>query len=194
MAVSKYQSLDKIRALHQEGQKIFGENYVQELLEKKSQLSQLKILDSDFHFIGRLQSNKIKILLPHVSTIHSVDSLKLLEGIHAQARELRKKTKIYIQVNLDEEPTKGGFLVDFLPELSDRISAFTSIECLGLMAIPDPAKDVERAFQKIAELSRQYRTYFGAGLSIGMSSDYELAIQYGATSVRIGSALFGSRN
>ena len=193
VAVSKFQPLEKIISLHEEGQKIFGENYVQELIEKKEKLNELGISDISFHFIGGLQRNKVKLLLPHVETIHSVDSFRLLEEINEQASKLGKKIKIYLQLNLDREDSKGGFVEEELLELSQNVVGYSFIQSLGFMAIPDPEKNTEIAFQSIQSLSKKYEVRVGPGLSIGMSQDFELAIQYGATSVRIGSALFGAR-
>ena len=193
VAVSKFQSIDKMLDLYRQGQKTFGENYVQELIEKKEKLSAQNIYDLDFHFIGHLQSNKVKLLLPHVNTIHSVDSIRLLNEIEKRANELNKKIKIYMQVNLDLEESKGGFQVDELSNLSQKVAELKNVTCLGLMAIPNPDGRSDEAFQRMKDLSLLYREKLGSGLSMGMSQDYEVAILHGATSLRIGSAIFGAR-
>jgi hypothetical protein len=192
IAVSKFQSDETIKVAYQEGQRIFGENYVQELLEKSSRLLP-ELSEIEFHFIGRLQTNKVKSLLPHVTTIHSVDSLRLLQEIEKRAVALKKKIRVFFQVNIDHEETKGGFLEEDLIELSNLVPEMKWIVPAGLMAIPDPDRDPARAFEKMAMLSGRFGKTLGPGLSMGMSSDFELAISHGATHIRIGSALFGER-
>ena len=193
IAVSKFQSIDKILELYRQGQRVFGENYVQELLSKHQALSGLNIHDIEFHFIGKLQSNKVKQLLPVVKTIHSVDSLKLVDEIEKRALELVVKPEVYFQINIDDEETKGGFRVSDLEELSIRVRACRNLIPCGLMAIPDPGQSPENAFSKMRNLSLKYGSDLGQGLSIGMSGDFELAITFGATAIRIGTALFGPR-
>ncbi len=193
LAVSKFQSVEKILSLYQQGQRVFGENYVQELIEKRKAFDQMGLSDLKFHFIGHLQTNKVKLLLPHVDVIHSVDSLKLFSEIEKRARELQKKIGVYFQINIDQEASKGGFLPTELPSFAQTISESPWIERLGLMAIPDPEGSPSQSFQKMQELSKQWGEILGHGLSLGMSQDFEMAIGFGSTSVRVGSALFGPR-
>ena len=193
VAVSKFQSLESMLAVYEEGQKIFGENYVQELIDKKHKLVGLGLLDVQLHFIGHLQTNKVKLILPHVAVIHSIDSLKLLEKVNAEAKALNREIGCYFQVNIDEEETKGGFRLLELESLAKQMIQFTQIVPLGLMCIPDPQRNVAYAFRKLKEYSNEYRMELGSGLSMGMSDDFELAIECGATSLRIGSAIFGAR-
>jgi pyridoxal phosphate enzyme (YggS family) len=196
VAVSKTQPVGAILNLREQGQMIFGENYVQELLEKKAELDAQGVTDIDFHFIGHLQSNKAKSILPHVSTIHSVDSLRLYEEIAKRSELLKKKMAIYFQVNIDRETSKGGFKPEDLLDLHYQIKSKPNpwVIFKGLMTIPDPQFDPARAFKEMKKLSTQYGDILGAGLSMGMSKDFESAIAYGATSLRVGTALFGLRD
>ena len=196
VAVSKTQPVGAILNLRKQGQLIFGENYVQEMLEKKMELDAQGIYDIDFHFIGHLQSNKAKSILPHVSTIHSVDSIRLYEELVKRAEQIQKKISIYFQVNIDRETSKGGFSPQDLVDLHYQIKTKSNlwVKSIGLMTIPDPQFDSVRAFQEMQKLSAAYGDVLGSGLSMGMSKDYEIAIAYGATSLRIGTALFGTRD
>jgi len=196
VAVSKFQPFEKLRALYDQGQRIFGENYVQELIEKKKAFEQAGISDVDFHFIGRLQTNKVKLVLPFIQTIHSVDSFRLLDEIESRASVLRKSVRVYFQINIDQEASKSGFSEADLPGLARRLAdggAPAAIIPTGLMCIPDPEKDPRAAFLRMQTLSRQWKDALGAGLSMGMSEDFTLAIECGSTVVRVGSALFGAR-
>jgi pyridoxal phosphate enzyme (YggS family) len=192
VAVSKFQDDSKIEALYREGQRIFGENYVQELVAKWERLRP-SLPDIEFHFIGRLQRNKVKALIPAVRVIHSIDSLALLLEVDRRAREAGKRIGVYFQINIDSEPQKGGFVPEALPDLSDAVPGLSAIEPLGLMCIPDPERDPTEAFRRMKALSLRHGVVLGAGLSMGMSGDYELAVREGSTCVRIGSLLFGAR-
>lgn len=194
VAVSKTKSVDEILAVYRQGQKIFGENYVQELISKSEEIRKRGIADLQFHFIGHLQRNKVKQLLPHVSLIHSVDSHRLLEEIEKQARAISWPGGVMIQVNVDAEETKGGFEPEDLPALASWVERTKPQVLLqGLMCIPDPNKDTIAAFAKLRQLRDQYAVQLGGGLSMGMSSDFLRAIEHGSTFVRIGSAIFGGR-
>lgn len=193
MAVSKTHPTEKILALYREGQKIFGENYVPELIEKKKLFDQQRQTDINLHFIGHLQTNKVKMLLPFIDTIHSVDSSRLLVEIEKRARELNKKIHVYFQINIDDEDTKGGFQVGDLSELENELSVCQFIVPEGLMCIPDPDLDVRGSFQRMKELSLKHGKVLGFGLSMGMSNDFNVAIECGSTMIRVGSKLFGER-
>lgn len=194
LAVSKKQSLEKMLQVYQQGQRIFGENYVQELVEKKQLMLNGGADQAEFHFIGHLQTNKVKLLIEHVSVIHSVHSTKLLREIAKRAAQIEKKIQCYFEVNIDAEESKSGFLVGELDELSKSDALKSNwIEVMGLMGIPAPDRNPRDSYARLSELSRQYQKTLGAGLSMGMSNDFEVAIEYGATIVRVGSALFGSR-
>jgi pyridoxal phosphate enzyme (YggS family) len=193
LAVSKLQPNEKIEEAYHAGQKDFGENYVQELIEKEIYFRKHLQLDLHFHFIGHLQTNKVKALLPHVSAIHSVDSLKLLQEIEKRAAELKKKISVYFQVNIDEETSKGGVNPRELPQFAEAAAQCRWLKPAGLMCIPDPTKNSGDAFLQMKKLSEKYSSQLGAGLSMGMSHDFEAAIRYGSTVVRIGTAIFGER-
>ncbi|MBU6152896.1 MAG: YggS family pyridoxal phosphate-dependent enzyme [Bdellovibrionales bacterium] len=193
MAVSKFQSLEKIQDLYRQGQRVFGENYVQELVTKKKALEDRGVRDLEFHFIGKLQTNKVKVLLPHVRAIHSVDSQRLIEEIERRAEAAILRPEIYLQVNIDSESSKGGISVGEMDSICRFLSNCRSLIPVGLMAIPDPQKDPESAFRRMSELSERFHEILGSGLSMGMSRDYPAAIRHGATIIRMGTALFGSR-
>jgi pyridoxal phosphate enzyme (YggS family) len=192
VAVSKQQGPEKIEALYRQGQRIFGENYVQELLGKWQALHE-QLPEIEFHFIGRLQTNKVKALIPAVSVIHSVDSVRLLREIDRRASEAGKTIGVYFQVNIDQEQSKGGFLPGELGAVREALGECRAIRALGLMCIPDPELNPVSAFRRMVELSREYGTDLGRGLSMGMSGDFETAIREGSTAVRVGSLLFGER-
>ncbi len=193
LAVSKFQPVEKMLALHGQGQCDFGENYVQELIAKAKEFRSRGITDVRFHFIGKLQTNKVKALLPEVAAIHSVDSLRLLQEIAKRAREAAVLPSVYFQVNIDREDSKSGFLEEDLSELCRAVRESGGVKPIGLMAIPDPGKNPAEAFRRMQELSTRYGSVLGTGLSMGMSGDYEEAIRHGATVIRIGTALFGER-
>jgi pyridoxal phosphate enzyme (YggS family) len=192
IAVSKTRTADEIEALYRMGHRDFGENYVQELLEKDRVLSSRGIGDIRWHFIGHLQSNKVKVLLPRVALIHSVDSI----GV---AREISKRAlrpmKILLEVNLDAEPSKSGFEPASLTEALKELSMLNNLAISGLMCIPSPNHEsVRTPFARLRELRDVNATLLGPGeLSMGMSADYPEALQEGSRWIRIGTALFGPR-
>ena len=145
IAVSKMQPSECIEKVYNHGQRDFGENYVQELLEKSKTLKE-KLPGIRFHFIGHLQTNKVKSLLAHVYAIHSVDSLKLLQEINKQAGIAQIQMKIYIQVNIDDEPSKGGFSIQELETVCKKISDCTHVIPSGLMCIPSPDREPKISF------------------------------------------------
>lgn len=190
LAVSKLQPIEKIRRLYQEGQKDFGENYVQEALEKIEQLKDLKIV---WHLIGPLQTNKIKYLQNHFEYIHSVDSLKVAQLISSHAQKINYIQKIFLQVNLAQETTKSGFSIeDFEKEVS-KIKTLPNIQIVGLMTMPPLQNQPEEnryLFQKLKVLGEKHSL---PELSMGTSHDYKIALEEGATWVRLGTILFGER-
>ncbi|NDG84087.1 MAG: YggS family pyridoxal phosphate-dependent enzyme, partial [Proteobacteria bacterium] len=193
IAVSKFQPLEKLLALYDEGQRDFGENYVQELCAKAEAFRDRGIRDVRFHFIGKLQRNKVKALLPEAAVIHSVDSIKLLREIEKRALEFALRPEVYFQINIDREATKSGFVEEDLPALREAVGELKCAVPAGLMAIPDPSRNPEEAFERMAQLSGEYGAVLGKGLSMGMSGDFERAIAHGSTVIRIGTALFGER-
>lgn len=202
VAVSKTKPVEDIRELYNLGQRDFGENYVQELLEKQPQLP----ADIRWHFIGHLQSNKVKYIAPFVHLIHGVDSLSLLKEINKQALKNNRVIDCLLQVHIASEETKFGLDEDELSSLLDMIAAnpgaFEHIRIRGLMGMAsfsDNEALIRREFAILKMLFNKYdqssipSTQFSI-LSMGMSSDYKIALEEGSTMVRIGSLLFGQRN
>ena len=190
IAVSKTFSLEHIMPLVEYGHKDFGENKVQEA-EKKWTVLKNTMNNLSLHMIGRLQSNKAKKAVEIFDFIHSLDNEKLAKELSKRQKEKKKSLGYFIQVNLGSEEQKGGLEINDLKNFNDYCSKELSLSVLGLMAIPPNDKNPEKHFKKISELNKQFNFEH---LSIGMSNDYLQAIKYGASHVRIGSAIFGSRN
>jgi pyridoxal phosphate enzyme, YggS family len=199
VAVSKIKPVSDILALYEAGQRIFGENYVQELADKETQLPK----DIQWHFIGHLQSNKVKYIAPFVSMIHGVDSLKLLQEINKQAAKNNRVIDCLLQVFIAQEETKFGLNETELDELLAQAAGLQNIRIAGLMGMAsntDNEAQIRREFAGLAALhARLKEKYFPhtddfKELSTGMSGDYKLALAEGSTLVRIGSLLFGARN
>jgi pyridoxal phosphate enzyme (YggS family) len=190
VAVSKFHPVSAIRAAYAAGQRDFAENYAQELAEKAAQLSDLP--DLRFRFIGALQRNKAKLLVPHASAVETVASEAAARALHERAVNLGKRLEIMIQVNVAGETQKGGVAPTELSALVAAVKGLGSLDLSGLMVIP-PADDLERAresYRTVRSLAEQHGLN---GLSMGMSDDLELAIEEGSTSVRVGTAIFGPR-
>ena len=195
LAVSKAQPADKLRMAYVAGQTMFGENYVQEAINKQAELHDCNI---NWHFIGPIQSNKTTLIAQHFSWVHSVDRIKIAQRLNAARPANMPPLNICIQINSSEEGSKSGLDIGLQGMLAREIAAMPRLKLRGLMAIPAPTKDIakQRAqFKIVAEAfkSLQQQGFELDTLSIGMSDDYVAAIQEGATIVRIGSALFGSR-
>ncbi len=198
LAVSKLQSLKKIKNLLTLGQFDFGENYVQEFKEKQSQISESKI---QWHLIGHLQKNKIKMLIGKCYLIHSVDSLKLAQEIHQRALIEGVRQKIFLQVNVAREASKEGFDPEVLQNHIQEIFALSQLEILGLMTMPPFVENPEENrvyFNYLQKLLTQLKSKNDlpsnfSELSMGTSQDYQVAIEEGATWIRLGSTLFGQR-
>lgn len=194
VAVSKLKPASDIEALYKLGQLDFGENYVQELVEKQAVLPS----NINWHFIGHLQSNKVKYIAPFVHLIHGVDSLKLLQEINKQALKNNRVIDCLLQVHIAKEETKFGMDA---PELSDALEAakhLPNVNIRGLMGMASFSDDqdvVASEFNYLHELftTHHFNVQPTAVLSMGMSADYALAIKSGSTMVRIGSLLFGAR-
>ena len=188
IAVSKTYGADAIAPLIEAGQRVFGENRVQEAQEKWPQLKATHP-DIALHLVGRLQSNKAEDAIALFDAIHSVDRPSLVAALAKAMARLGRRPQCFLQVNIGDEPQKGGCAVAELPGLIESARA-ADLPLSGLMAIP-PA-DVEPApyFALLAKLARRQGL---GGLSMGMSSDYETAVTIGATHIRIGTALFGER-
>jgi pyridoxal phosphate enzyme (YggS family) len=187
VAVSKKQPLEAIEALYRLGQRDFGENYAQELTEKASALSARGCSGLRWHMIGHVQSNKVKLLAPWVSCVQTVDSPKL-----ARALAALWKGPVFLEVNIDGEASKAGVSPADAPELAREVATVAGLELRGLMCVPS-ATDSRPAFARLRELGERCRAFTRGELSMGMSGDFELAIAEGATHVRVGTALFGSR-
>jgi pyridoxal phosphate enzyme (YggS family) len=202
VAVSKTKPVSDIKELYDLGHRDFGENYVQELVEKQL----LSPKDIRWHYIGHLQSNKVKYIAPFVHLIHGVDSLKLLLEIDKQARKNNRVIQCLLQVHIAQEETKFGFSDAELTEIMDDVhkaklsGELQNIEIVGLMGMASLTEDMElvrKEFKYLQLLYTQVSQLQGQNtiqtLSMGMSNDYQVAIEEGANMVRIGSLVFGSR-
>jgi len=200
LAVSKTRPASDLRAAHSAGQHAFGENYLQEALEKIDALSDLR--DLEWHFIGPIQSNKTRQIAQAFDWVHSVDRLKIARRLSEQRGESAPPLNICLQVNVNEETSKAGCLLADLPALARDIMDLPNIHLRGLMAIPDPDQpdtELRASFQALADALEQLRRDNPGDsrldtLSMGMSGDLDLAIEEGATWVRIGTAIFGARD
>ena len=190
VAVSKTFSLKHIKPLIDHGHSHFGENKVQEAEKKWAELKK-SVNNLKLHMIGRLQTNKAKKVVELFDYVHSLDSEKLANELSKREKEKGKKLNYFIQINLGSEEQKGGVEINNLEKFYDHCVNKLGLTVLGLMAIPPNDKNPEKYFKIISELSNKFNF---SHLSIGMSSDYLIAIKYKATFVRIGSAIFGSRN
>ncbi len=196
LAVSKTQAPESIIQAADCGQKAFGENYVQEALEK---ILALAAYDLDWHFIGPIQSNKTKIIATHFDWVHSIDRSKIARRLNEQRPSHLAPLKILLQVNLDSESSKAGIALADLEALAKEVSCLENLEFSGLMAIPAPGKDIETqraSFHLLAQARDKLQKQGFASckhLSMGMSSDKEAAIAEGSTIVRIGTDIFGPR-
>ena len=190
IAVSKTFPIEHIMPLIKYGHRHFGENKVQEA-EKKWQGLKNSISDLKLHMIGRLQSNKAKKAVEIFDYIHSLDSEKLAKELSKRQKEKGKNLNYFIQINLGSEEQKGGVELNDLKLFSEYCLKELNLSILGLMAIPPNDNNPEKYFKKISELNKQFSF---KQLSIGMSNDYLQAIKYGASHVRVGSAIFGSRS
>lgn len=191
VAVSKTKTPEDILALYEEGQRDFGENYVQELVDKQARLP----ADIRWHFIGHLQSNKIKYILPFVGLIHGVDSLRLLKEIDRLAAKAGKVADVLLQVHIAREETKFGFDSMELEEVIRAADTMKAVSIRGLMGMASNTEDtaaIRAEFRGLKALLDQWWPTGGI-LSMGMSSDYTIAVEEGSNMVRIGSLLFGKR-
>lgn len=201
IAVSKTKPVEDILELYEWGQRDFGENYVQELVHKYEQLPK----DIRWHFIGHLQRNKVKYLAPFVHLIHGVDSFKLLKEINKQGAKANRVIDVLLQVHIAQEETKFGLDEKELHEILNRNNeehGLKNVSIKGLMGMASFTENKEQVRSEFKNLKRLFYQYAQLQtfnpklqtLSMGMSADYELAIEEGSTMVRIGSLLFGERN
>lgn len=198
VAVSKFHPVEALQEAYQAGQRVFGESRAQELVAKQLVLPK----DIEWHFIGPLQSNKVKDIAPFISLIHSVDSLKLLNEIEKQAAKHERIIRVLLEIHVAEEETKHGMTPDECRALLDAdLSALTHIRIGGLMGMATFTDDMERVrseFRQLAALFRELKEKHPEladfkELSMGMSHDYQIAVEEGSTMVRIGTDIFGER-
>lgn len=200
VAVSKTKPIEDLMEAYQAGQRVFGENQVQELADKYEQLPK----DIEWHLIGHLQTNKVKYIAPFISLIHSVDSLKLLTEINKQAEKKNRIIDCLLQIYIADEETKYGLGFDEVIELleSQEFTQLKNIRIIGVMGIATNSENLTQIKEEFYELKTLFEglktAYFKnetsfKEISMGMSSDYQIAIEQGSTLVRIGSDIFGER-
>jgi PLP dependent protein len=201
VAVSKTKSEEEILEIYHAGHRLFGENKVQELLPKYEDLPK----DIEWHLIGHLQSNKVKYIAPFIGMIHSVDSLKLLKTINKEALKNKRTIKCLLQFHIAEEETKFGLDIEEAAEIlsSEEFKELKNIEICGVMGMATFTDDLEKVRREFKNLKSVFgllkKTFFAdqsnfSEISMGMSDDYKVAIKEGSTIIRVGSAIFGSRN
>ncbi len=188
VAVSKGHPAAAIREAHAAGQRHFGENYVQEWRDKAEALADLG--DLAWHFVGSLQTNKVKYLVGRVALVHAVDRLDLAREISRRSVQAGAVTRVLVEVNVAAEPSKAGCPPAEVPALVAAARALPGLDLRGLMCIPPARGDPRPHFGALREMRRQLAL---ADLSMGMSADYQAAIEEGSTIVRVGTAIFGER-
>lgn len=199
VCVSKFHTHEAIMEAYACGERDFGESRVQELLPKYNALPK----DIRWHFIGHLQTNKVKQIVPFVHMIHSVDSLRLLETINREAEKLQRQVKVLLEVHIAKEATKSGFTPEEFLSLNTKLSTLNHIDVCGVMGMATNTDDEDewrRCFREIKHLGEQLLSHSELPnnsvpqISMGMSDDYLVAIEEGSTMVRIGSTIFGNRD
>jgi pyridoxal phosphate enzyme (YggS family) len=195
IAVSKGQPAEAIAELYRLGQRDFGENYVQELLAKDAELRARGCTELRWHFIGHLQTNKARALVPVVHAVHSLDTEKLARELARRWRESGRtgKLPVFLHVNIDREATKSGADPAAVPALAMAAASLPELALEGLMCIPDPGRDPRDAFRRLRALEARLHPTTAGKLSMGMSQDYAPALSEGSTHVRIGTVIFGPR-
>ncbi len=195
VAVSKTKPVEDLMEAYNAGQRIFGENKIQEMSDKFEEMPK----DIQWHMIGHVQTNKVKFMAPYVALVHGVDSLKLLKEINKQAEKNNRVISVLLQVFIADEETKFGFDADELSDIfnSDLVENYTHIKIEGLMGMATFTDDQQQIRAEFTTLKTHYDQYAAANnltiLSMGMSGDYIIAMDCGTTMVRIGSSIFGSR-
>jgi pyridoxal phosphate enzyme (YggS family) len=197
LAVTKTFGPQAVREAHRAGQHAFGENYVQEALEKMAALVDLRGR-LEWHLIGPLQSNKTRVVAAHFDWVHTIDRLKSAQRLSAQRPDTLPPLQVCVQVNISEEPSKSGVMPEAALALATEVAALPRLHLRGLMSIPEPAADFEAQRAPHRALAKLLFDLNASGLaldtlSMGMSADLEAAIAEGATLVRVGSAIFGAR-
>lgn len=194
LAVSKNKPAEDIIKAYHAGQRAFGESYLQEALLKQRELSCYQIC---WHFIGPIQSNKTRQIAEHFSWVHSVDRLKIAKRLSEQRPEKLPPLNICLQVNISNEPSKSGFQLDELADAVEQVFKLANLKLRGVMAIPQPVADYEQQRKPYHQLYQAVKALNRAELdtfSFGMTTDLRAAIAEGSTIVRVGTALFGTRN
>jgi pyridoxal phosphate enzyme (YggS family) len=198
ICVSKFHPIESIQAAYDCGERDFGESRVQELLLKQQALP----ADIRWHFIGHLQTNKVKQIVPFVHMIHSVDSVRLLEVINREAEKIGRRIKVLLEMHVAKEDTKSGFMPEEITSLNTKLSTLNYIEICGIMGMAtntDDQTEWRRCFREIKSIGQQLLNHSellnnsAPQISMGMSDDYLVAIEEGSTMVRIGSSIFGER-
>lgn len=197
VAVSKTHPIEKILEAKRCGCKVFGENKAQELLQKYSSIKDVK-----WHFIGHLQRNKVKYIIDKVELIHSLDSIELAQEINKRAEKINRKMPVLIEINIGKEETKSGIFEESIFEFSAELSKYKNIMVSGIMTIPPANSDNDRIryyFSRMKEIFEDlkklnYENFDIKYLSMGMTDDFEIAIEEGANIIRIGTGIFGERN
>src|SRR3990167_5795147 len=195
VAVSKQKSVDEIRAVYKAGQRLFAENYLQEAIIKIEALSDLNI---EWHFIGAIQSNKCRDIAKYFSWVHSICREKELRLLNEARPAELPPLNVCIQVNVDNENSKNGLLISELQNIIDKSNKYKNIKIRGLMAIPNPKHKERNKFISFQMMRDEFYVLNNNGaeldtISMGMSDDYLVAIEYGSTMVRIGTHIFGDR-
>ena len=196
VCVSKFHPAEAIMEAYNAGERDFGESRVQELLPKYEALPK----DIRWHFIGHLQTNKVRQIMPFVHMIHSVDSMRLLETINREAEKIQRKVRVLLEVHVAKEETKSGFTPEEFLSLSTQLSTLNYVEVCGIMGMAtntDDEQEIRRCFRAIRTLAHNLlpiANHPSPIISMGMSDDYLIAIEEGSTMVRIGSSIFGERN
>ena len=200
VAVSKFHPIEELAAAYEAGQRLFGENRAQELIAKAPELPN----DIRWHFIGHLQKNKVRAMMPHVSVIESIDSVELLKLVEKEAARIDRTVDVLLQLHVAQEETKSGFSVDEVIEAGENglLTCYPHVRVCGVMAMASLTEDMEQVAQEFDLVRRTYLTLKDGcfdespdfnELSMGMSDDWQVAVKYGATLVRIGTAIFGPR-
>ena len=198
VAVSKFHPVEAIREAYDAGQRVFGENRPQEFEKKVAELADLGL---EWHFLGHLQTNKLKLVLPYASLVESVDSLHLLDAVQDWGKANGKVVSVLLELHIGAEQTKQGFKEEEILDILFRAEKYTNIRFCGLMGMAthtDCEDDIRADFARIADFKAYLQDLFPElsdfrELSIGMSGDWRIALGYGATIVRIGTAIFGER-
>ncbi len=190
IAVTKTWCAEVVGAATEAGLMDFGENKVQELIAKAPLFP-----DKNWHMIGHLQRNKARQVIAHAQEFHALDSLRLARTLNRLAEEAGRVLPCFIQVNVSKEESKFGLSPENLESFAQTLGEFEFIEIKGLMTLASPdIRKVREEFQLLRSIRSKYHRFIGTGLSMGMSGDYEIAIEEGATHIRVGSALFGTRH